>query len=303
MPFFLEVTSISTSPSFSVSSNMSTNIQKGRNSYNYKMFDLQYTERPTITYTPLGGERFAHKLMTPVNLQTISLLYQAGWDLDRILRICVQSINGIPNAEEAAGPTPAKPPQYKKFQRIARTLKRLDQDGYLSIGRSDGEEKVRVQLAIDPRIRNDEDVIRFFEDLGLDPKAPYYLLTNAVSGGGRTLAIATRPITGTMFYLSQSIEVPDKDVRNEVVTITRLEDKQTFNWDAVTRDLIRIQSSGTRPGDAFIAVPFRNAWFYIADNDRESRKTFALLSLLLTLQAGEIPQTGPILTLPVGVGG
>lgn len=47
----------------------------------------------------------------------------------------------------------------------------------------------------------------------------------------------------------------------------------------------------------------RNAWFYIADNDRESRKTFALLSLLLTLQAGEIPQTGPILTLPVGVGG
>ena len=157
--------------------------------------------------------------MTPVDLQTMGLLYQAGWDLDRIFRLCVQSVNGIPNAEEAAGPTPHKAPSYATFQRIAQTLKRLDEDGYLSIGRSgngENETNVQVQIAISPQVRQDADVMELFRALRLDPNAPNYLLTNAVSGGGgQTLAIVTRPLTGTMFYLANRADALQNQPRQK----------------------------------------------------------------------------------------
>ena len=49
-----------------------------------------------------------------------------------------------------------------------------------------------------------------------------------------------------------------------------------------------MRSSTSRPANAFVAVPYRGAWFYIADNDLESKSTFMLLTQLFNLQAGQI---------------
>jgi hypothetical protein len=50
---------------------------------------------------------------------------------------------------------------------------------------------------------------------------------------------------------------------------------------------------------AFVAIPYRGQWFYLADNDLESKSTFMLLSQLFRLQAGAAKAAGPTLTLPV----
>ncbi len=55
----------------------------------------RYTDRPTITYSPLSGERFARNLMTPIPPAAILNLLQAGYPADLVFRLCVHSINGI----------------------------------------------------------------------------------------------------------------------------------------------------------------------------------------------------------------
>jgi hypothetical protein len=44
---------------------------------------------------------------------------------------------------------------------------------------------------------------------------------------------------------------------------------------------------------------YRNQWFYLADNDLESKSTFMPLHQLFRLQAGAGKSAGPTLTFPV----
>ncbi len=76
----------------------------------------QYTDRPTITYTPLAGERFARSLMTPVPPAALLSLIQAGNPVDLVLRLAVHVVNGIYNRyggdvrARARGPGVLRPP-------------------------------------------------------------------------------------------------------------------------------------------------------------------------------------------------
>ena len=59
--------------------------------------DANFVDRPTITYTPLTGEKFARNLMTPVAPATVMSLVEGGYPIDMVFRILVHSINGIQN--------------------------------------------------------------------------------------------------------------------------------------------------------------------------------------------------------------
>ena len=54
-----------------------------------------YTDRPTITYTPLSGDRFARSLLRPIPPSAIFELIQAGYPADTILQMSVRGINGL----------------------------------------------------------------------------------------------------------------------------------------------------------------------------------------------------------------
>ena len=64
-------------------------------------------------------------------------------------------------------------------------------------------------------------------------------------------------------------------------------------------DLLRVHSSCEEPENFAIRTRYRGSWFYIDDSDLSSKSTFALLTQLFELQGGDVPSTGPILTLPV----
>jgi hypothetical protein len=67
---------------------------------------ISYLEKPTIVYQPLKGKDFVRQLLTPVDLNTLLLLRQAGWELDDIFRVFVNRINGVPNAITGGSSTP-----------------------------------------------------------------------------------------------------------------------------------------------------------------------------------------------------
>ena len=49
-----------------------------------------------------------------------------------------------------------------------------------------------------------------------------------------------------------------------------------------------------------MSIKYRDYWFYISDNDLESKRTFILLQQLFNLQAAEPKKSQPILSLPLG---
>ncbi|SPD75599.1 conserved hypothetical protein [uncultured Desulfobacterium sp.] len=57
----------------------------------------QYVDRPTITYAPISGDRFARSMMAPIPPAAILSLIQAGYPVDLVFRLLVQEINGIRN--------------------------------------------------------------------------------------------------------------------------------------------------------------------------------------------------------------
>ena len=82
-----------------------------------------YGEHPTITYTPLAGEEFATRMLTPIPLDSIMLFEQAGWRADRLLLVTVQRINDVLNAPTANGPTPELKPDYEAFADLAEGMR------------------------------------------------------------------------------------------------------------------------------------------------------------------------------------
>lgn len=103
-----------------------------------------------------------------------------------------------------------------------------------------------------------------------------------------------------LYYLSQAVEVPERDVKKGKVTVARDETGKPFDWKAVLGDSMTIASQTARPAEAAVAVRYRGTWFYIDDSDLESKSTFSMLSQIFALQAGEAEGIRPILTLPVG---
>jgi hypothetical protein len=54
------------------------------------------------------------------------------------------------------------------------------------------------------------------------------------------------------------------------------------------------------PKCAFVAVRYRDYWYYIDDRDQTSKSTFALVTQLNRLDFGRDAPGAPFLTLPVG---
>lgn len=93
-----------------------------------------FSERPTITFIPLQGDKFVMRLLTPLSLETVVLLVRSGWSIDRVLRLCAQQINNLDNASRASGPTPDLAPRFRGFAEASRVLRSLQLAGALQIG-------------------------------------------------------------------------------------------------------------------------------------------------------------------------
>ncbi len=315
-PYFMDVTNVFAAPTLIASGDAEGTFSGIGGDVGRVGADLTYSEAPVIVYTPLGGEKFARHLLEPVGLNTIGLLYHGGWRLDHILSLCVQRINDVWNAEAATTPIPTGPPRdYDRFMRVITTLQQLQDKHFLIVIAQLREEKpekmdaavpVReeetaiFEIVIDPDAKRLPEVRQFFEDLELDPDAESYFFTNQWRFiEGRTITIVTRPLLATMFYLSKGITVPERDIENGIVHVTVDESGRPFDWRLVTGELFAVESSSSRPDNAYLAVQHHGSWFYIRNNDVISKETFVLFQTLLALRAGEKPTSQTPLTLPL----
>jgi hypothetical protein len=62
--------------------------------------------------------------------------------------------------------------------------------------------------------------------------------------------------------------------------------------------LIRIHSSEEQPQDAFVAVPYRDRWFFVDDRDLRSKRSLAFMMMLFTLADTGEEEPLPLITIP-----
>lgn len=139
-PLFVEVGSVSAQFQFDHSFGVSTQFNEdvGIRPAGTIRADsrIGFVDRPTITFSPLQGDEFAKRLLSPLSLDTMVLLIRSGWSVDRVLRLCVQQMNALDNASRASGPTPESIPVFTEFSKASRLFRRLQVDGMLEVGRS-----------------------------------------------------------------------------------------------------------------------------------------------------------------------
>ena len=154
-------------------------------------------------------------------------------------------------------------------------------------------------ISLDPTVANDPGVLEFGRIIDAEPdNGRFYLGT---LDDPSYVQVQTRSLLGIMFYLSQGVDVPARDILKGRVTVTRDSDGKVFDWGTVTENLLSIRSQDELDFEtASIRVWYRGTWFYIDDSDLHSKSTFTLLSQIFSWRAGKVPSNAPLLTLPIG---
>jgi hypothetical protein len=299
--YFLEASALNTQFSVAPSAQISSNLDfDGGNTYGV-LGRFAYEEKPTVTYTPLRGEEFVKRVLSRVSLETVLLLDASGWSTERVLRMCMEKINGLDNAAQASGPTPKQAPDVRAFHEAVGLLAKLERQGQVALVRKIGGEKEMFVAVFTESGRQSSAFARFTALLGLDPQLSEYDLTlHQLADSKRSVNFQTRSFSGVMYFLSHAVEVPADDIEAGIVALTKAADGGVFDWGEVTNGLLRIRASKLRPRNSAIAVDYRGSWFYIEDTDIDSKSTFVLLGQLFALQSKGNSGAAPILTLPIG---
>jgi hypothetical protein len=104
------------------------------------------------------------------------------------------------------------------------------------------------------------------------------------------------------FYVANGVEVPAEHLAEGLVRQPVGPDGMPFDGRAITADLFTVHAHRGHkpPATAFVAIKYRDYWYYIDDRDQPSKATFALLLALSKLDFGRQSPGAPFLTLPVG---
>ena len=304
-PYFLEIASITSTSELEAGIGAEGEFNESLPDTYRSAGILRYLQRPTIIYQPLTGEKFVRQLMEPIDLNTILLLRLSGWEMDDILRVFANRINGVANATTAGDSTPEGIPVYESFLEVVEVMDELEDAGEMTIGASSDENGELSELVFNvfPEARAEESFQEFARILKLNPQSDTYRISIGLTRGGKDqIIIETRPIMSAMFYIGQSIELPEEIIEKNKILVVRDETGHPFDWQKVFKGLVRIRSSSERPRNAYAAVAYNGYWYYVPDDDVDSRETLTMLNIVLSLKAGGVPSKGPVLTVPVGGG-
>jgi hypothetical protein len=259
-----------------------------------------YETAPTIAYAPLQGEGFVESVLRPISIKDVFALAGSGWSEQRVLGLCVERINDLENAPVASGPTPkVSPKRIEPFNRLLQLFEQVISEDLIT-PRIDPDTK-ELQLEIKSSPAYQDAIWEIKQLLGLDQNLEVYRVnSDFLHRRGDTISIRSRSLMSIFFYLSHNVDTPKEHKASGLVTITRNQDGSEFDWDKTAAgSLFHIRQSEKQPDMAFVAVAYRGQWFYLPDNDLESKATFMLLTQLFRLQAGAAKAAGPTLTLPV----
>jgi len=254
----------------------------------------RFTDRPTITYVPMTGNKFMGGLIMPIPPDAMFYAIQSGWAADVILNLGVGTINGLKNAsrdrDQEADP---------RFLRVAELLRQIQISGSVGLRLRKGPGSETSTIVVLRAPNTSQDTLAYIRELrsllGLSQEATEFTLVYGdIASNDREIAVHTRSLLHVMSSLGQRVEVPAAHLS---------EGRATFGLstaDPGAAGTFRIHSSAEEPKDAYVSVRYRGTWFWIDDRDLRSKGGFAIIMLLFTLTDQGTDRALPLLTIPTG---
>ena len=224
----------------------------------------------------------------------------SGLPVDVLFRLGVQSVNGLSNSVALTRQTGAA--GSPEFFLLLQDLRRLQIAGLLSVkvennaARADirsnsGPSRVYFLVAKtrDPDLQTVVDEAKRL--LGMSPAVSQAEVVYGLDPQPGQVAILSRPILGVLAQLSLQIDVPPDDIVRNLTLPT------VANVGPEHRPVVIIQSGAAAPADVFTSAQYRRSWFWIAEDDFDSKLAFTVLQIRLALARTEIPP-GAIVTIP-----
>ncbi|MBC8002095.1 MAG: hypothetical protein H7X97_05865 [Opitutaceae bacterium] len=254
-----------------------------------------YTDRPTITYVPLTGEKFLRGLITPIDPKHIFFMLQAGYAADFILGLTVESLNGVRNRSTAGGTVREADPE---FLRVLQLLREVQVAG--AVGMRVEEDKAKGSTAV-LFFRRDDIVtpiaektaeIRRLLKLPVDQQK-YVLTYSPMRGADSELTVNSRSMLQIMGAFSSYLDVPEAHLKDG-----RAMPAFENSAPGSRKDLVRIHSGKDKPEAAFAAVRYRDHWFWIDDGDLLTKRALTAVMFFFTLAETGSPEKLPLITIP-----
>lgn len=256
-----------------------------------------YIDRPTIIYAPLTGNDFIKKLMSPVPPSAVLFLLQSGYSALVVMPITVDSINGVANESRRAGMSRPADPRFVRLTQILHELQRANALQIRIDRTRDGETTAigfppaGVSSDVGARIAELRDILHLTR-----PASGYAVRYGGYSGKSDEIALTTRSMLQIMLELGIVAQVPEADVAAGravpgATTATQLASE-------TAPQPLNILSGASPPADAFVAVPYKGRWFWIADTDVRSKLLFGSVMLLFSISEVGVRSAPPVVTVP-----
>jgi hypothetical protein len=255
---------------------------------------FRYTDRPTITYTPMTGDKFLRGLMTPIDPSAVFFMLQSGYAADFVLAMTVESLSGLRNPTSAQAPDAGTG---EAFVRALRLLREIQLSGALQFTiETNPDKSVTTILFLGGEHASPEIAAKIEEMRALLklPQGPprYRLRHSPAHGAPGELSIQPRSMLQILSSMSTTVEVPPEDLDRvlPIVPARGAEPGLPF----------LVKWSDEKPDEAYAAVPYRKHWFWIDDSDLRSKRAFGFVMFLFTLANTGSSEQLPVLTIPTG---
>lgn len=255
-----------------------------------------YEENPTISYVPVSGEKYLSELSSPISPLMVAQLSRTMVNPAPALSAFITTANYIYNPNFNFSENQEDP----RFDELINIIAALTRDHRLHWVES-AADQAQFSMVIDQsQAMHAAQVKTLLQLLGL-PAAkpgqrqvviPVLLALDGAAVGA--LGITTRSVWDLVEILSAAIEVPAQDEAAGTVIPAPPPGR-------VGREL-KIAFSAEEPEHAYIAVPYREGWFYIDERDLITKEYFRLLASLWTMTMSKAIGQGaaaPLLTVPV----
>jgi hypothetical protein len=254
-----------------------------------------YTDRPTITYVPLTGEKFLRGLITPIDPKNIFFMLQSGYAADFILALTVESLNGVRNRSVAAGTLREADPEFLRALQLMREVQAAGAMGMLV-----EEDKAKGPTGVVFFRRDDvpADVAEKGAEIRRLLKLPadrqkFTLTYSPARGAENELAVNSRSMLQIMGAFATYIDVPEAHLQEHRAS-------PAFETTAAEggQKRVRILSGKEKPANAFAAVNYRDVWFWVDDGDFQTKRALTAVMFFFTLAETGATEKLPLITIP-----